>query len=114
MDIVKRQLVYWARINADGTIADQNGIGLLTVGLAASVYTITMPANFTVPVNRRGIHLTPIAIAGAARQVTYDQAASANNTVIVRGWDLAVPAAADAAFLLEINRIMDEIGAGVG
>lgn len=111
MDIVKGQRVYWILVNADGTIAQQNGIGLLTVGLAASVYTITMPANFTVPVNRREIKLT--AKAAVAAQIVYDEAGSTNATVVVRTFQGA-QVATNTAFTLSIFRILDEIGMGAG
>lgn len=111
-DIVKSIRSYWISVNADGTIAQQNGIGLLTVGLAVSVYTITMPANFTVPLNRRGIIITPFS-ATLGDNAVYDQAASANNTVVIRGHNQA-GAAANVGFLLEIHRMIDEVGAGAG
>lgn len=109
-DIVSKQLVYWILVNADGTIAGQNGMGLLTVGLAASVYTVTMPANFTVPVNRRGVRLTAKGAVGS--EAVYDEAGSAANTVIVRTFQIGV--ATNKAFELQIERIIDEVGAGVG
>ena len=86
---VKRQIVYWGQVAAaaaGGLInyTAQNGPGLLTGANAASVYTITMPANFTVPINRRVVVLTStIATLGASIQ--YDEVASAANTVVCRG-----------------------------
>jgi len=110
-DIVGGQRVYWINVNADGTISGQNGLGLLTVGLAASVYTITMPANFTVPINRREVHLT--AEAAVAAQIVYDRAGSANNTLLVRTFQGA-QVATNTAFTCTIYRVFDEIGAGAG
>ncbi len=105
---VQKQLVYWGQVNAaaaGGNVdyAVQAGPGLLTGAMAASVYNITMPANFTVPVNRRMIVLTPtIATLGAS--VQYDQAASAANTVVVRGAAFG-GGALDVSFQFEIFRI---------
>jgi len=112
MDIVKEQLVYWLDCNADGTIANQNGLGLLTVGLAASVYTITMPANFTVPLNRRVVALTGSSAADVI--AVYNRAGSANNTILVDGFTANTGAAINVAFTLRVYRILDEIGAGAG
>lgn len=104
-DIVKRQLVYWAQITAAGAFTVQNGPGLLAIALAASVYTITMPANFTVPLNRRMVVVmtnNPVATPGSS--ATYDAAASAANTVVVRGAAFG-GGALDTAFDLAIYRI---------
>lgn len=104
-DIVKRQLVYWAQITAAGAITVENGPGALAVALAASVYTITMPANFTVPLNRRFVTVTvdnPAATPGSS--ATYDHAASAANTVVVRGAAFG-GGALDTAFHIMIERI---------
>ena len=86
---VKKQLVYWGQVaaaanagNVDYTV--QNGPGVLTGAMAASVYNITMPANFTIPLNRRMVVLTAnSATLGAS--VQYDAAASAANTAVIRG-----------------------------
>lgn len=102
-DYVQNQLVYWAQINADGTIAVQQGPGALTVTVALSVYTITLPANYTIPVARRMVDLTP-ANGASSNFVIYDRAGSAYNTVIVRGYDVA-GAAANCAFEIGIYRI---------
>ncbi len=110
-DIVKQQLVYWGQVNAAagaGATVDyavQAGPGLLTGPMAASVYTITMPANFTIPLNRRFVVITtnnPVATPGSS--ATYDHAASAANTVVVRGAAFG-GGAADTAFHFEIYRI---------
>jgi hypothetical protein len=104
-DIVKKQLVYWAQVTAAGAFTNQAGPGLLTIGIAASVYTITMPANFTVPLNRRFVVVTtdnPAATPGSS--ATYDHAASAANTVIVRGAAFG-GGALDTAFHIAIYRI---------
>lgn len=105
---VQQQLVYWGQVNAAaaGGLVDyavQNGPGILTGAMAASVYNITMPANFTVPINRRMIVLTPtIATLGASIQ--YDQAASAANTVVCRGAAFG-GGALDVSFQFAIFRI---------
>lgn len=102
---VKKQLVYWAQVTAAGAFTIQNGPGLLTIGVAASVYTITMPANFTVPVNRRFVSVTtnnPAATPGSS--VTYDAAASAANTAVFRGAAFG-GGALDTAFDFMIYRI---------
>jgi hypothetical protein len=105
---IKKQLVYVANIAAaaaGGLIVfnSQAGPGLLAGSNVASVYTITMPANFTVPVNRRHIIITTtIATLGASAQ--YDEAASAANTVVVRGAAFG-GGALDVSFLIAISRI---------
>jgi hypothetical protein len=109
-DIVKHQLVYWAQITAAGAFTVQNGPGLLTIVLAASVYTITMPANFTIPVNRRFIKVQAIPTVAAPNLIAgYDEAASLVNTVVIDGWDslaaAGVGAAANCAFQIEISRV---------
>lgn len=104
-DIVKQQLVYWGQVTAAGAFTIQNGPGLLAIGIAASVYTITMPANFTVPLNRRFVIVTvdnPAATPGSS--ATYDHAGSAANTVVVRGAAFG-GGALDTAFHFEIYRI---------
>jgi len=113
---IQSSLIYWAQVSAAGALTLQNGPGLLTIGLAASVYTITMPANFTVPRNRRFVALTGNTAAGAANQrvVNYDEAASTDATVVVTASDLAVPAAANCAFQLCVYRVQFQIGNGVG
>ena len=109
-DYVKRQLVYWAQIQAaaaGGLIVytSQNGPGALTGTNAASVYTITMPANFTVPINRRFISISPnVLLAARGAGVTYDAAASAANTVVCYGFAFG-GGALDTAFDVEIYRI---------
>jgi len=104
-DIVKKQLVYWAQVTAAGAIGVQNGPAALTIGLAASVYTLTMPANFTIPINRRFVVVTvnnPAATPGSS--ATYDAAASAANTVVVRGAAFG-GGALDTAFDILIYRM---------
>jgi hypothetical protein len=117
-DYVKRNLIYWAQVQAAGLAFDvQNGPGALTVGIAASVYTITMPANFTVPLNRRSVVLTSRGSAALHTIVQLDEAASAANTVVVRTFAAAAaaaPAAANVAFICEIHRMLFAIGAGAG
>ena len=103
-DIVKRQLVYWAQITAAGVISNQNGPAALTLVLGASVYTLTMPANFTVPINRRFVTVTtdnPAATPGSS--ATYDAAASAANTIVVRGAAFG-GGALDTAFDIMVER----------
>jgi hypothetical protein len=105
---VKRQVVYWGQVAAAAAgglinFTSQNGPGLLTGTNAASVYTITMPANFTIPINRRMVVLTStIATLGAS--VQYDEAASAANTVLVRGAAFG-GGALDVSFQFLIYRI---------
>ena len=105
---VKQQLVYFAQVNAAavGGLVDyavQFGPGVLTGAMAASVYTITMPANFTVPLNRRFVVVTTnSAVLGAS--VQYDAAASAANTAVIRGAAFG-GGALDVAFQIEIFRV---------
>lgn len=105
---VKKQLVFFGLVNAAaaGGLVDyayQSGPGILTGAMAASVYNITMPANFTVPLNRRMVVLTStIATLGAS--VQYDHAASAANTAVVRGAAFG-GGALDVSFLFEIYRV---------
>ena len=107
---VQKQLVYWAQIAAAATGANitytaQAGPGALTGGQAASVYTVTMPANFTVPINRRTIVISPnVPLANRGAGVTYDEAASAANTVVCYGFAFG-GGALDVAFQLEIYRV---------
>jgi hypothetical protein len=106
-DFVRTQLVYYCRVNAApaaGLIdyAAQFGPGLLTGPAAASIYTVTMPVNFTVPLTRRMITVTPIGAAGTA--CGYDHAGSADNTVIINGWAVA-GLAGNTAFSLKIYRL---------
>jgi len=109
-DIVKKQLVYWAQIAAAAAAGQivytqQNGPGLLTGTNAASVYTITMPANFTVPVNRRFVVIAPnVLLAARGAGVTYDEAASAANTVVCYGFAFG-GGALDTAFQIGIYRV---------
>ncbi len=106
---VKQSLVYWAQVAAAATglnitYTNQNGPGVLTGGQAASVYTVTMPANFTVPINRRfvSVNAEPTA-ANPGLIAGYDPAASAANTVVIRGYNTAgAGAVSDVDFLLEI------------
>lgn len=118
IDYVKRQLVYWAQVQAAGAAFDvQNGPGALTVANAASVYTITMPANFTIPIARRSIILTSRGSAALVPEISLDEAGSAANTVVVRTWAAAagaVTAAANVAFIIDIHRVEHLIGGGVG
>lgn len=104
-DYVQQQLVYWAQITAAGAFTNQMGPGLMTIGVAASVYTITLPANFTVPLNRRFVVVTtdnPAATPGSS--VTYDHAASAAGTAVFRGAAFG-GGALDTAFHFEIYRL---------
>ena len=105
---VKRQVVYWGQVAAAAAggqinFTNQNGPGLLTGANAASVYTITMPANFTIPINRRMVVLTST-IATLGTSVQYDEAASAANTVVVRGAAFG-GGALDVSFQFLIYRI---------
>ena len=105
---VQRQLVYWAQIAAAATGGNvtytaQAGPGALTGAQAASVYTVTMPANFTVPINRRFIALT-VNSAAVGDSVQYNEAASAANTVVCYGFAFG-GGALDVGFQLEIYRI---------
>jgi hypothetical protein len=118
-DICAKQLVYWAQVQAAGAAFDQqNGPGALTVAVAGtSVYTVTMPANFTVPINRRSIVATSRGSAALVPEISYDEAGSAANTVVIRTWASAagaVTALATVAFILEIARVEFFIGGGVG
>lgn len=115
IDIVKHQLCYWANISAAGAITNQNGLGALTIGgPTASVFTLTMPANYSVPVNRRSVIATPKSAAAAAGgQACYDETASGALTILVNTYT-AAGVAGDRAFELKVYRIIDEIGAGVG
>jgi hypothetical protein len=106
-DIVKKQLVYWAQVTAAGAFTVQNGPGLLAIGLAASVYTLTMPANFTIPINRRMVVVTANPIAATPGLIAgYDEVASAVNTVVVNGYNTAgAGAVGNCAFQIAIYRI---------
>lgn len=112
-DIVAKQLVYWAQVQAAGAAFDQqNGPAALTVANGgAGIHTVTMPANNTVPINRRDIVLT--LRAAVSGMVVYDEAGSAANTVLVRQFSGA-NAATNTAYILEINRIEFAIGPNVG
>lgn len=102
---VKKQLVYWGQVTAAGVFTTQAGPGLLTLVLAASVYTFTLPANFTIPLNRRFVVCTvdnPAATPGS--NVTYDHAASAAGTAVFRGSAFG-GGALDTAFHYQIERI---------
>ncbi len=90
-DIVKKQLVYWAQVTpvAAGPAvaipyAQQNGPGLLAgLHTVAGLYPITMPANFTIPINRRMIVVTPeTAVVDAALQYDPITAPAANVVTI--------------------------------
>lgn len=105
MNYVQNQLVFWAQVTAAGVISEQLGPGLLTIGVAASVYTFTLPANFQIPLNRRLVVVTPNNPVGTpGSSATYDQAASAVGTVVVRGAAFG-GGALDTAFQLAIFRI---------
>jgi len=104
-DYVQKQLVYWAQVTAAGAFTTQAGPGLLTLVLAASVYTVTMPANFTIPLNRRFVTVTtdnPVGTPGSS--VTYDAAASAAGTLVFRGAAFG-GGALDTAFHFQVERI---------
>jgi len=110
MDYVSTQLVYWGQVNAAALAGNvdyavQNGPAVLTGAMAASVYNITMAANFTIPLNRRHITITPNNPVGTpGSSATYDAAASAANTVVVRGAAFG-GGALDTAFIFAIYRI---------
>ncbi len=109
-DRVKQNLMYWAQVTAAGAFTVQNGPGALGIALALSVYTLTMPANFTVPINRRYVKVSAEPTAANPNLIaSYDVAASAANTVVVRGWDSLAAAGAGAAancdFQIEIFAI---------
>lgn len=102
---VKQQLVFWAQITAAGAFTNQAGPGLMAIGIAASVYTITLPANYNIPLNRRFVNVTtdnPAATPGSS--VTYDHAASAAGTLVFRGAAFG-GGALDTAFHFEVFRI---------
>lgn len=90
-DIVKKQLVYWAQVTpiAFGPAvaipyAQQNGPGILTgLHVAAGIYPITLPANFTIPINRRMVVVTAdtAVLDGTA---VYDSTAALANVVTIR------------------------------
>jgi hypothetical protein len=85
-NFVQQQLIYWAQITAAGAFTTQFGPGLMTIGVVGSVYTVTLPANYTVPLNRRFVSVTtdnPLATPGSS--VTYDHFASAAGTVVFTG-----------------------------
>jgi hypothetical protein len=115
IDICKMQLCYWAQVTAAGAFTNQNGLGGLTIaGPAASVFTITMPANFSIPKNRRVV--VPIvnsAAAAAGGQAVYDDGASGALTILINTYT-GPGVAADRGFTLLVYRVLDEIGAGVG
>lgn len=88
---VQKQLVFWGSVTGTAaggavaiTYALQNGPGVLTgIHAAAGIYPITLPANFTIPMNRRMVIVTPAtAVADAAMQ--YDPAAALANVVTVQ------------------------------
>lgn len=104
-DFVSQQLVFFANITAAGAFTAQNGPGLMTIAVAASVYTVTLPANFTIPLDRRFVVVTtnnPAATPGSS--VTYDHAASAAGTLVFRGAAFG-GGAADTAFFFEVFRL---------
>jgi len=83
---VKKQLVYWAQVTAAGAFTAQAGPGLMTLVLGGSVYTVTLAANYTIPLNRRYVCVTtdnPLATPGSS--VTYDHATSAAGTAVFTG-----------------------------
>lgn len=85
-NVVQRSLRYFAQIAADGTITTQAGEALLAVGIAGSVYTITMPANHTAPKAKRFVEVTAnVPVGSLGNSATYDHAASTDATVVVRG-----------------------------
>lgn len=109
---IKKSLVYWAQVAAAATAGNvtytvQNGPGVLTGAQAASVYNITMPANFTVPINRRMVVISAEPTAANPGLIAgYDVAASAANTVVVRGYNTAgAGGVADVDFEIEIYAI---------
>lgn len=103
-DYVSKQLVYYANITAAGAFTDQRGPGLMTIAVGASVYTVTLPANFTIPLDRRFVVVTtnnPAATPGSS--VTYDHAASTAATLVFRGAAFG-GGALDTAFFFELYR----------
>ena len=112
-DIVAKQLVYWAQVPVGGTTFDQQaGPAALTVSAqVAGVCTVTMPANNTIPVNRRGVGLW--SRGGSATIATYNEAASVATTVVTAN-SAGAQVATNVPFLLEISRIESLIGGGVG
>lgn len=85
-NVVQRSLRYWIKVNADGTIAAQSGEALIAVGIAASVYTLTLPASHLVPKAKRFVEVTAdVPVASLGNSATYDDAASADNTIVIRG-----------------------------
>lgn len=103
-DYVSKQLVYFGNITAAGAITAQMGPGLMTISVGASVYILTLPANFTIPLDRRFVSVTtnnPAATPGSS--VTYDHAASTAATVVFRGAAFG-GGALDTAFMFEVFR----------
>jgi hypothetical protein len=101
---ISKQLVYFGNVTAAGAFTAQMGPGLMTIAVASSVYTVTLPANFTVPLDRRFVVVTtnnPAATPGSS--VTYDHAASTASTAVFRG-AAAGGTALDTAFFFEIYR----------
>jgi hypothetical protein len=94
-DIVARQLVYWAQVQAAGAAFDQqNGPGALAVAI-----------------NRRSIILT--LRAAVAAQIVYDEAASLVNTVNTRQFQGA-QVATNTAYIIDIMRVEFAIGPNQG
>jgi len=112
-DIVGIEAVYWALVPAGGTTFDQqNGPAALTVSAqVAGVCTITMPANNTIPVNRREVRIW--SRGGAATIATYNEGASAANTVVTAN-TAGAQVATNVAFGITLARVMALIGGGVG
>lgn len=114
LDVVKGQLVYWAQVSAAGAITIQDGMGALTIaGPVASVYTLTMPANFTVPKVRRSVAVSCMGAAATGGQAVYSDGASADNTCVIDTFT-GPGVAGDRAFDLRIFRMLVLIGGGVG
>jgi hypothetical protein len=105
---VKRQLVYFAQVPLAGTsITAQFGPAALTIDVAHATpgsYTLTMPANFQVPLTRRALELTVNSPTATGFCAQYNHAGSADNTVIILT-STGAGAAGDSAFFVSIFRI---------
>jgi hypothetical protein len=105
---VKRQLVYFAQVPLAGTsITAQFGPAALTIDVAHATpgsYTLTMPANFQVPLTRRALELTVNSPTATGFAAQYNHAGSADNTVVILT-STGAGAAGDSAFFVSIFRI---------
>jgi hypothetical protein len=107
-DIVKRQLVYFAQVPLAGTsITAQFGPAALTIDtahLTVGSYTLTMPANFQVPLNRRALELTLNSATATGFGIQYNHAGSTDSTIVILT-SSGAGAAADCAFFISIFRL---------